>query len=247
MLLQDSDDRSQCSSLLSCEGEGENRQNKTRVISDNSETVPDDEDIKYLEDVHKKVENKIVQEWRRSNRHSAIYDDRPKMPEPPSTSSDIWSLGCLLAECLTGRKLFQAGDKLASVLRPSQLLEMKVGEAEAAWAKQGQKELFILVKELILQCILVDRDTRITAAEALNHPVFLQHPSQPTITDLYLLQSPLHQLSHFSCTETKEENKICEEMLRDLRVECEDYGEISDCTVTDGGHAFVTFQEVGHS
>ena len=158
----------------------------------------------------------------------------------------------ILQCCLVGRLLYFApninsipGDKLASVLRPSQLLEMKVGEAEAAWAKQGQKELFILVKELILQCILVDRDTRITAAEALNHPVFLQHPSHPTITDLYLLQSPLHQLSHFSNTETKEENKICEEMLRDLRVECEDYGEISDCTVTDGGHAFVTFQEVG--
>ena len=243
--LQDSEDRSQCSSLHSCDGEGETRQNNIKVISDNSDTVFTDDNIKYLENVAKKVEDKIVQDWRRRNRHSAIYDDRPKIPEPPSTSSDIWSLGCLLAECLTGRKLFQTGDKLASVLRPSQLLEMKLGEAEAAWAKKGQKKMFLLVRELILQCIRIDKDTRITAADALNHPVLLQHPS-PTIRDLYLLQSPLHQFSLFSNTETKEENEICEELLRNLREECEEYAEISECKVTDGGHAFMTFQEVSN-
>ena len=54
-----------------------------------------------------RMETKIVQDWRRNNRHSAIYDDRPAQPPPPGTAADIWSYGCLLAEVLTGRKLFQ--------------------------------------------------------------------------------------------------------------------------------------------
>ena len=131
------------------------------------------------------------------------------------------------------------------MLRPSQLLEMKLGEAEAAWAKKGHKVLFSLMKDLILQCIRVDPEARITAEHALNHPVFLQHPG-PSMKDLYLLQSPLHQFSQFSSPETVEKNKICEEMLKDLRVECEAYGEITECKVAKGGHAFVHFQEVGH-
>ena len=35
-------------------------------------------------------------------------------PGPPA---DIWSLGCLLAEALLGRKLFRPADRLAVVLR----------------------------------------------------------------------------------------------------------------------------------
>ena len=60
-----------------------------------------------LEEVTMRMETKIVQDWRRNNRHSAIYDDRPAQPPPPGTAADIWSYGCLLAEVLTGRKLFQ--------------------------------------------------------------------------------------------------------------------------------------------
>lgn len=54
-----------------------------------------------------RMETRIVQDWRRNNRHSAVYDDRPAQPPPPGTPADIWSYGCLLAEALTGRKLFQ--------------------------------------------------------------------------------------------------------------------------------------------
>ena len=60
-----------------------------------------------LEEVTMRMETKIVQDWRRNNRHSAVYDDRPAQPPPPGTAADIWSYGCLLAEVLTGRKLFQ--------------------------------------------------------------------------------------------------------------------------------------------
>jgi len=238
---QESSDRSQCSSRLSCDGEAETRA-KTNKVIDSGHAVFNDENLQYLEEVTKKVEDKVVQDWRRSNRHSAIYDDRPKSPETPSTSSDIWSLGCLIAEALTGRKLFQTGDKMASVLRPAQLLEMKLGGTEVAWTKKGHKEMFSQIKELILMCISRDPITRINADEALNHPVFSQKPG-PSMKDLYLLQSPRLQFSQFSNTDSNEPNKVCEEMLKDLRVECEAYGEITECKVAKGGHAFVHFQE----
>ena len=75
--------------------------------------------------------------------YSKIYC---RQPPPPGTAADMWSYGCLLAEVLTGRKLFQAGDKLASVLRPAQLLEMKLGDTEAVWAEQGCGDMFSEVK-----------------------------------------------------------------------------------------------------
>ena len=47
---------------------------------------------------------------------------------------------------MTGRKLFQAGDKLAAVLRPSQLLEMKLGDTETVWAEHGLTEALKMLK-----------------------------------------------------------------------------------------------------
>ena len=210
---------------------------------DKNEQVFYDENLKYLEEASRRVKDKIVQDWRRSNRHSAIYDDRPSSPDPPSTSADIWSFGCLITEALTGRKLFQTGDKLASVLRPSQLLEMKLAETETAWAEKGHQQIFSLIKDLIQRCIKGDPKSRISAVEALNHPVFLHKPG-PSMKDLFLLPSPLLEFSQFTNKDSKETNEIREEMLKDLRVECEAYGEITECNVAEGGHAYVHFKEV---
>ena len=55
------------------------------------------------------------------------------MPEMPTEKADIWSFGCLLVEALTGRKMFSASDKMASVLKPLQLLEMRIGETECRY------------------------------------------------------------------------------------------------------------------
>ena len=81
------------------------------------------------------------QDWRLS-RHCP----QPSPPPQPGAPADLWSYGCLLAEVLTGRKLFQAGDKLAAVLRPSQLLEMKLGDTETVWAEHGLADLLVMLK-----------------------------------------------------------------------------------------------------
>ena len=100
-----------------------------------------------------------IQVWRKT-RCKSVVGDRARLtsasPPRPGTAADMWSYGCLLAEVLTGRKLFQAGDKLASVLRPAQLLEMKLGDTEAVWAEQGCGDMFRLLKDLLLQCIKTD-------------------------------------------------------------------------------------------
>ena len=36
--------------------------------------------------------------------------------------TDIWALGCILMECVLGRKLFRAGDRLSSHLRLTTLI-----------------------------------------------------------------------------------------------------------------------------
>jgi len=184
-----------------------------------------------------------IQDWRKTRGKSVVLDRSPLLPMQPSTSSDIWSVGCLLTEAVTGRKLFQTGDKLASVLRPSQLLEMKLGETEVAWSDRGEEQMFIQLKDLILNCISEDPSSRVTADEALNHPIFKLNPD-PSVNEIYILQSPILQFTRYIDEENEDENCISEEMLDHLRAECEAYGEIAECKVIEGGHAFVHFQEV---
>ena len=101
-----------------------------------------------LDEAADKFESDEVQDWRKSRGRSVVTDKHLHYnpPQKPGTASDIWSYGCLLAEVLTGHKLFQVGDKLASVLRPSQMLEMKLGDTEARWADRGQRDLFTYIK-----------------------------------------------------------------------------------------------------
>ena len=47
-----------------------------------------------------------IQDWRKTRGKSVIPDRRPLPPSQPTTASDIWSVGCLITEALTGRKLF---------------------------------------------------------------------------------------------------------------------------------------------
>ena len=62
-----------------------------------------------------------------------------------------WSFGCLLAEVLSGSKMFSATDKMASVLKPHQLLEMRLGATEMNYDNLGEQSFFSDAKDLIMK------------------------------------------------------------------------------------------------
>ena len=74
--------------------------------------------------------------------HVPKLEERKSRPAPimPNEKADIWSFGCLLVEALTGRKMFSASDKMASVLRPLQLLEMRIGETECKYHNNSDNQ-----------------------------------------------------------------------------------------------------------
>ena len=77
---------------------------------------------------------------------------------------------------------------------------------------------------MIICCIEEEPSERITAAQAINHPVFQNKLSLTAETDL----SPLTTAAlRFSPAE--ENQQADSDILRSIREECQTYGEITDC------------------
>ncbi|CAL1608401.1 unnamed protein product [Knipowitschia caucasica] len=107
---------------------------------------------------------------------------------------DIWSVGCIMAELLTGRTLFPGTDhinQLQQIMRltgtpPASLISrMPSHEARnyinslAHMPKRNFADVFIganpLAVDLLEKMLVLDTDKRITAPEALAHPYFAQY------------------------------------------------------------------------
>ncbi|XP_041712762.1 mitogen-activated protein kinase 14A isoform X2 [Coregonus clupeaformis] len=107
---------------------------------------------------------------------------------------DIWSVGCIMAELLTGRTLFPGTDhidqlKLIMLLvgMPGPELLMKISSESARnyinslpqMPKRNFSDVFIGANpqavDLLEKMLVLDTDKRITAAEALAHPYFSQY------------------------------------------------------------------------
>ncbi|XP_029483736.1 mitogen-activated protein kinase 14A-like isoform X1 [Oncorhynchus nerka] len=107
---------------------------------------------------------------------------------------DIWSVGCIMAELLTGRTLFPGTDhidqlKLIMMLvgTPEPELLMKISSSSARnyikslpqMPKRNFSDVFIGANpqavDLLEKMLVLDTDKRITAAEALAHPYFSQY------------------------------------------------------------------------
>uniref|UniRef100_A0A4W6CQU0 mitogen-activated protein kinase n=1 Tax=Lates calcarifer TaxID=8187 RepID=A0A4W6CQU0_LATCA len=102
---------------------------------------------------------------------------------------DIWSVGCIMAELLTGRTLFPGTDhidqlKLIMMLvgTPGPELLMKISSESVS--SQSNARFFSnpfsalnspLSVDLLEKMLVLDTDKRITAAEALAHPYFAQY------------------------------------------------------------------------
>uniref|UniRef100_A0A3B3S5B6 mitogen-activated protein kinase n=1 Tax=Paramormyrops kingsleyae TaxID=1676925 RepID=A0A3B3S5B6_9TELE len=107
---------------------------------------------------------------------------------------DIWSVGCIMAELLTGRTLFPGTDhidqlKLIMLLvgTPGPELLKKISSESARnyisslaqMPKRNFADVFIGANpqavDLLEKMLVLDTDKRITAAEALAHPYFSQY------------------------------------------------------------------------
>uniref|UniRef100_A0A8C1YRK9 mitogen-activated protein kinase n=1 Tax=Cyprinus carpio TaxID=7962 RepID=A0A8C1YRK9_CYPCA len=105
---------------------------------------------------------------------------------------DIWSVGCIMAELLTGRTLFPGTDhidqlKLIMLLvgTPGPELLMKISSESVSLIYLGSVYLhlflikylilFVLAVDLLEKMLVLDTDKRITAPEALAHPYFAQY------------------------------------------------------------------------
>jgi len=194
------------------------------------------------------------QEWRRGRTRGK---SKPKQPRPtsvcaalaekerpvvPNEAVDMWSFGCLLAEVLSGTKMFSATDKMASVLKPHQLLEMRLGSTEMRYDEAGLLVFFNDAKDLIIKCLNENPASRIEAHDALNHSFFKDHDLMPTTKDMVLLPSHILQLYNVFKDEKYKDPKEVEDAIRDIRETAEQYGKIMSMTAKSG-HAYIEFQE----
>ncbi|XP_042717426.1 mitogen-activated protein kinase 14 isoform X2 [Chrysemys picta bellii] len=119
---------------------------------------------------------------------------------------DIWSVGCIMAELLTGRTLFPGTDhinQLQQIMRltgtPPAYLINRMPSHEARnyiqslsyMPKMNFENVFIganpLAVDLLEKMLVLDTDKRITAAEALAHGYFSQYhdPDDEPVADPY--------------------------------------------------------------
>uniref|UniRef100_A0AAY4BXE4 mitogen-activated protein kinase n=1 Tax=Denticeps clupeoides TaxID=299321 RepID=A0AAY4BXE4_9TELE len=82
---------------------------------------------------------------------------------------DIWSVGCIMAELLTGKTLFPGTDHIDQL----KLILMLVGTPEPELLTKMSSESVTV--DLLEKMLVLDTDKRITAPDALAHPYFSQY------------------------------------------------------------------------
>uniref|UniRef100_A0A7N8XWZ1 mitogen-activated protein kinase n=1 Tax=Mastacembelus armatus TaxID=205130 RepID=A0A7N8XWZ1_9TELE len=94
---------------------------------------------------------------------------------------DIWSVGCIMAELLTGRTLFPGTDHLLQFNSAVNYFSQARNYINSLphMPKRNFADVFIganpLAVDLLEKMLVLDTDKRITASEALAHPYFAQY------------------------------------------------------------------------
>uniref|UniRef100_A0A8C6PZA1 mitogen-activated protein kinase n=1 Tax=Nothobranchius furzeri TaxID=105023 RepID=A0A8C6PZA1_NOTFU len=91
---------------------------------------------------------------------------------------DIWSVGCIMAELLTGRPLFPGTDhinQLQQIMRLTGTPPVTLINRIRLTVIQFYLCVTVSAVDLLEKMLVLDTDRRITAAEALTHPYFAQY------------------------------------------------------------------------
>ncbi|CAN6197585.1 unnamed protein product [Urochloa humidicola] len=96
---------------------------------------------------------------------------------------DVWALGCVMAELLTGELMFDVGTEdamLAAVTDLGRALAEKgLGAFDDCPAFRGVPEMSRGAREVLAGLLAVDPGDRLTAAAALRHPWFAEGEERP--------------------------------------------------------------------
>ncbi|XP_069048727.1 mitogen-activated protein kinase 12-like isoform X1 [Lepisosteus oculatus] len=146
---------------------------------------------------------------------------------PPFSPVDIWSVGCIMAEMISGKPLFKGNDhldQLTEIMKvtgtPTQDFVGKLQSQEAknyikSLPKVQKKDLQALFSSanpqavsILEQMLVLDPERRISAAEALGHPYFAdfrepeeETEAQPFDNSLDNAELPLEQWKRHTFTE----------------------------------------------
>uniref|UniRef100_A0A8C1AWX5 mitogen-activated protein kinase n=2 Tax=Cyprinus carpio TaxID=7962 RepID=A0A8C1AWX5_CYPCA len=88
---------------------------------------------------------------------------------------DIWSVGCIMAELLTGRTLFPGTDHIDQLKLIMLLVGTPGPELLMKISSESVSLIYLGTVDLLEKMLVLDTDKRITAAEALAHPYFAQY------------------------------------------------------------------------
>uniref|UniRef100_A0A8C8CHR4 mitogen-activated protein kinase n=1 Tax=Oncorhynchus tshawytscha TaxID=74940 RepID=A0A8C8CHR4_ONCTS len=92
---------------------------------------------------------------------------------------DIWSVGCIMAELLTGRTLFPGTDRILSLWSWWRRKARNYINSLPQMLKRNFADVFVGANpqavDLLEKMLVLDTDKRITASEALAHPYFSQY------------------------------------------------------------------------
>uniref|UniRef100_A0A4W5N310 mitogen-activated protein kinase n=1 Tax=Hucho hucho TaxID=62062 RepID=A0A4W5N310_9TELE len=90
---------------------------------------------------------------------------------------DIWSVGCIMAELLTGRTLFPGTDHINQLQQIMRLTGTPPASVISRMPSHEVRPLTVFQEtvDLLEKMLVLDTDKRITASEALAHPYFSQY------------------------------------------------------------------------
>jgi len=175
----------------------------------------------------------------------------------PSVNSDVWSVGCVLAEMFLGHKLVSEEDSRLLTVRAEETLSYaqvmvvhKLQVRENDKDHSNSEEVLKSFKDLVLSCLHENPSERTGASEALQHSFFEQR-LVPTFHDLLLLPTCVIRLINLMDEEYLDDPEIFQEVSEDILDGCDEYGTIKSSsfpkTGEGRGKVYIEYHEARHS